>query len=554
MAAIEIDTSELRSATGAVPSPVQKRLEAWSPTGSTALGVTKRVEAAGARREAQMCGKVATLAKNNDRATEVAAQHRAKLGTVTNRLRVSSEIKAVKAATLRSARLQKQVDSAAEHTAHAQEVAAAQKAEETENIEAMKRAVAQKEGAARRRADELLIHRAEKGKAEVEKAESLSAAKKQQLEAMRRTLEEKHGLAESRKEEQHLLKMDKLAELNARAKQVRKNKGTSVAKGTAAAENKKAAVLSPVQFDMFETRAEAANSPARLAFEARLKSRTVPTPSPLKTGQGQIAAKKAQTLARAKNAHVNWVAEAQRDTEAASIAALEAKVAAKQADAEERRNFLLTEAQQKAGAHFEKAVGIRDNQKTMADSLTEVAEAQLAESMENATERREDIAREREVKRKHELELIRKTQAKRQAARDAEIASKKKLLQENLAAASLKRAENLEAVTKNAKAFASPWSPERSELSPTKPSSSKTMAADTPTKALAGAVVEALDAAADPSPRKGIKAFLAATPVTPPPTQLASSNTVESPSMVPIAVLCASAALGIAAYVAQSSI
>jgi hypothetical protein len=169
--------------------------------------------------------------------------------------------------------------------------------------------------------------------------------------------------------------------------------------------------------------------------------------------------------------------------------------------------------------------------------------------------RADDAWRQREA----ELLKLQVSHAERARARESELETKRAELAHSMAAAELKRAENLDAVTKNAAAFSSPWSPLRSELSPSKNSPDKTLlsaAADCSVHGIE--VAEAIEEAAGPSPRKDIKAFVRAVPATPPPAGAgagaAAAPPRSSPMVVPacIAAVSAVCALG-AAYFAQQA-
>jgi hypothetical protein len=327
---------------------------------------------------------------------------------LTNQQRAALEAKESKAETLRRGLLAKQVQEAAAHVAHAQQVAEAVKAEELEALEEKKRSAAARDEAAQRRAEESLAAKAEKAGEEYVKAETLSSAKKEALEEMRRTVEAKHELAGARMATLAEAKLSKLSALTEHAKQVRKTKNTTVGRGTRAAEAKKAATLSPVHFDMGikapGVGAEA--SPARLRFEARLEARTtaaaaktsLSSSSSAAAGGGELACSKAQTAAKAANLRVESVAEAQREVLAAAAAELEARVSAKQVAAEERRAFILTEQVGKAGAHFEKVQSVREAQKSVEDAALLEKESALQASLETAEQRRASLAQARDAK------------------------------------------------------------------------------------------------------------------------------------------------------------
>jgi hypothetical protein len=486
---MDVDTTALRSP---APPEVKDRWAQWSPSPATSRGMDSKIESASKRRQDLVATKALTLAQHNENVSTVAEQQKQRtLAEVTNAKSVNVA-KAAKAEEKRNAAVAKIVDTARSHTAHAKDVAAEVEARRKTDAEEAREVAERKLEAAAAKVAEAKSQSSAAGAAEVAKAKALAQEKKDKLQAARETAELKLAAADSRRDELALEKMGKLEALSERAKQVRKTKGSTPARGMVVAEAKKAAVAAPVQFDLpVRSPVMPEKSPVQLRLEERKAAYSVVDVSDAAYDAAEIeqnlidATHRKQELtdakvsaAAAKHAKIAEAAQQAREAQAESLSALEAKATTRQANAANRRLSILAETVEKNAVHFEKAKLNSSAKKN--ESV--VLETDHAESLKG-----------------------------------------------KLADADMRRALMSAEKSKKAEAFAAAWSPKNSEIrSPGKnsPDSSSGQSLASPkatvsASATADAIMRAADEGKDAmetmealkrSPRKSIDAFLQATP------------------------------------------
>lgn len=486
--AMDIDTTALRSP---APTEVKERWASWSPAEPTNRGMDSKIEGARSRRELLVATKSMNLAQHNENVSTVAElQKQRTLAEMTNAKSANIE-KITKADEKRNAAVAKIVDSARTRTDRAKDVAAQVEARRSLDAADAMAAAQRKVELASAKVTEAMQQSSAAGAAEVAKAKALAQAKKDQLETMREIAENKIAAADSRRHELAQAKLGKLEALSEHAKQVRKTKGSTPARGMVVAENKKASIAAPVQFDMpVRSPVLPEKSPVQTRLEERSAAYAVvdvcdAAYDAAEIEQKQIdAAKRKQELTQAKvsaaaekHRKIAEAAQQAREAKDESLSALEAKATARQANAANRRLSILTEQVEKNANHFDKAKQNATAKKSESESL----ETDHAESLKG-----------------------------------------------KLADADMRRALMSAEKSKKAEAFASAWSPKNSEIrSPgTSPGNRAGQSLASPKATVsASATADAIMRAADDagaassvkeslkrSPRKSIDAFLQSTP------------------------------------------
>lgn len=533
-----------------------------SPHGSTARGVEERLGAASQRRQQLFGSKQATLAKNNEHASEVAeAQKTRLLSEVTNQ-RAETTAKMAKAEQSRLEMLALVAESAGARVGHAKdkasEVAARREQEKAERRASSER----KAEAAELHVAESKSATVEKAAAEVAKAKQLAEAKKESVEAQRKAAELKAAAADQRRRDLESAKLGKLEDLAQHAAHVRRKKGSTPARSTVAAESKAVQQSSPTAFDM-DVRSD---MPAKSPVQARLEARTAALAetdichdaydkAELEQSQIDAVARQEALVASkaAAAAEKNRKIEAVRAEAAAKAEAKAAEVAAKheakQAQAKERRSSLISQQVGKNAQHFAEAKKKGEEKKTEQKIQESERVDQLQEQQQQAACRRAEMQAEREAKRIGAIAKHMTACDESEQAKELELASKRAAMEQKLADANERRAMESARKAKKAEAFASPWSEQTAEIrSPGKSPEGKTArnladvyegSGTASGTSAAEAILQAAKAepAVEPSPRKAVEQFLSSTPPKAAAPQEAQQETQMTNVLIPAAVL-----------------
>ena len=383
-------------------SPVQERLEAWSPMAasladSDAEEIHKhRMQAAQKRKQASLSAKTSTLAKNNDKVRAVGEQQKGAASTAHAEMRDAAETKQVKANTRRTSLLQETSANSSAHVEHAKQVAAEHKATEAALIEEKKKGAEKVHAAASRRAS-LLSELQAKAAAEVLKAKALAQAKKEQTESLRETAETKLAAHEYRRDEAIESKLTKLEEQAEHAKQVRRNKGTTITDEDNALKQK-AAEKKPEQFDMLPERK--ASSPHKSAVQIRLEAQAEKDPtSPEDVDKKMsLASARKQSLQADKTAalamhsqKVTQVQQSQKTKEEEDAVSRRATLDECLQVASARKKSRLAAESEKAGVDYIKAVNLSGRLADEAGSVKKESLANLDNKLQNADRRRASL-------------------------------------------------------------------------------------------------------------------------------------------------------------------
>ena len=307
--------------------------------------------------------------------------------TVTGRL--------AKADAARTTLVEKKAAASGEHVEHAKAVAAEQKQLKEAALSEKKKALDAKAAAEKRRMS-MLSEQQAKAAAEVSKAKQRAAAKKEAIEQQREDAETKAAAAEYRRAEAMEAKLTKLEEHAAHAKQVRRNKGSTLTEEELKQAPKE--IPEPVQFDILERQAATPNkSPS--AVQARLEARASATKSPLRTKEWdekhlqasarkqKLEAEKAASLAKTHE-KVSEVQQQQKEKTAQTIVKSRASLNQGLHDAAERKEKLLAEEAEKAGKDYAKAVEISTMQKEVTGSAKKQTREKLDTKLQQAERRR----------------------------------------------------------------------------------------------------------------------------------------------------------------------
>ena len=386
-------------------SPVQERLEAWSPMAasladSDAEEIHKhRMQAAQKRKQASLSAKTSTLAKNNDKVRAVGEQQKGAASTAHAEMRDAAETKQVKANTRRTSLLQETSANSSAHVEHAKQVAAEHKATEAALIEEKKKGAEKVHAAASRRAS-LLSELQAKAAAEVLKAKALAQAKKEQTESLRETAETKLAAHEYRRDEAIESKLTKLEEQAEHAKQVRRNKGTTITDEDEWFKEalRNTAEKKPEQFDMLPERK--ASSPHKSAVQIRLEAQAEKDPtSPEDVDKKMsLASARKQSLQADKTAalamhsqKVTQVQQSQKTKEEEDAVSRRATLDECLQVASARKKSRLAAESEKAGVDYIKAVNLSGRLADEAGSVKKESLANLDNKLQNADRRRASL-------------------------------------------------------------------------------------------------------------------------------------------------------------------
>ena len=308
--------------------------------------------------------------------------------TVTGRL--------AKADAARTTLVEKKAAASGEHVEHAKAVAAEQKQLKEAALSEKKKALDAKAAAEKRRMS-MLSEQQAKAAAEVSKAKQRAAAKKEAIEQQREDAETKAAAAEYRRAEAMEAKLTKLEEHAEHAKQVRRNKGSTLTEEELKQAPKE--IPEPVQFDILKRQA-ATPSKSPSAVQARLEARASATKSPLRTNKEwdekhlqasarkqKLEADKAASLAKTHE-KVSEVQQQQKEKTAQTIVKSRASLNQSQHDAAERKEKLLAEEAEKAGKDYAKAVEISTMQKEVTGSAKKQTREKLDTKLQQAERRR----------------------------------------------------------------------------------------------------------------------------------------------------------------------
>ena len=238
--------------------------------------------------------------------------------------------------------------------------------------------------------------------ADVNKAKALAKAKQDQLESMREIADTKLAAHEYRREEAIECKLSKLEKQAEHAKQVRRNKGSTVAddawftEALAQASEKK-----PEQFDMLPER-KPSPSPQKSAVQMRLESRAEAAAQRPGTSEDLVAEKLTKAEERKRIIEADKIAALASHAE--RVAAVQETQKAKVAEetalrrasldhslqvASARKERRLAADAEKASVEYTKAVELSAQLKDATGSVKQTIQTNLDDKLEKAERRRE---------------------------------------------------------------------------------------------------------------------------------------------------------------------
>ena len=279
-------------------------------------------------------------------------------------------------------------------------VAAEQAQVQTAQLEQKKERSATKKSSATNRRAALLSAQQSKAAADVNKAKALAKAKQDQLESMREIADTKLAAHEYRREEAIECKLSKLEKQAEHAKQVRRNKGTTMTE----ADNKlieQASEKKPEQFDMLPER-KPSPSPQKSAVQMRLESRAEAAAQRPGTSEDLVAEKLTKAEERKRIIEADKIAALASHAE--RVAAVQETQKAKVAEetalrrasldhslqvASARKERRLAADAEKASVEYTKAVELSAQLKDATGSAKQTIQTNLDDKLEKAERRRE---------------------------------------------------------------------------------------------------------------------------------------------------------------------
>lgn len=369
---ITVDTSELRGNSGPEQdSPnlkkLQQRLADWAPKSPTEVSFADKLEGASRRRHSLVLLRSSKLQESNTRASVVAEQQRAKFADAISGKAAHVAAKGASAEQKRKAFVSAKEEAAATHSEHAKSIALQQKALKKQKVDqAITTTEARCNEAGARRA-KLLADAQVKNAAIVAKAKLLADQKRAEVITLRIKHEDQLAAAEARRMDIQDEMMTKLAESKKKARQVRRNKGSTPSRTAANAEKK--VIAEPVAFDIeFDRQPPSPNkTPVQLRLEQQAGARELNFNDEKVEGATRrrmaFAEDKAESLHKT-NTNKKDVAETKKLLEKTKLEEAKQAAATKIAAADDRRHALHNSIQEKAGGHVKAALENASNQKT----------------------------------------------------------------------------------------------------------------------------------------------------------------------------------------------
>lgn len=405
--AIEVDTTPLRSPTrGSVPSPpkvaaIQQRLESWSPRGTSNRSLCGKIDGAAARRAQIREQRTAALARRNLHAQEVAQRTKSRVAEAAVGQTAGLATKLLSAAKKRKAALSQLTSHAASHCEHVKGVAAEQRALKAQKNATHKQAMEQRVQAATRRVTAALATKKQNFTKQRTRAATAGSFRTEKRSALQDDALAKLAAAERRREALQSERLSQLQTAAERARQVRRNKGSTPHRSTAAAERTAAASLAPVAFDMAVRGAlSPKKSPVQLRLEARLHDPPgLATPclaaEAATAWGGDAAAKRRQALVDRRvdtlakhNTRASAVAAAQRSSHATTAATAPGDPGARNDGATQRRLAFMEEKTTVAAKHNAHASAVAHKMSSERAAAVVAAAARLQSKLCNAEQRR----------------------------------------------------------------------------------------------------------------------------------------------------------------------
>ena len=368
---ITVDTAELRGNSSPEQlSPnqlkLQQRLAGWAPKSPTELSFADKLEGASRRRHSLVEERTSKLQESNTRASIVAEQQRAKFADAISGKAAHVAAKEASADQKRKAFVSAKEEAAATHFEHAKTVALQQKALKKQKVEQAIDLTESRSNEAGARRAKLLAESQIKNGAVVAKAHQLADQKRAAVIALRIKNEDKLAAAEARRMDIQDDMIAKLAESEEKARQVRRNKGSTTPRTDDDAEKK--IIAEPVAFDIeFDRQPPSPNkTPVQLRLEASAGNALN-----FNDEKAEGATRRRLSLAEGKveslvktNANKKDVAAKHSDAAKAKLEEAKQAAAAKITAAEDRRAALLSSVTEKAGGHVKAALENASNQKT----------------------------------------------------------------------------------------------------------------------------------------------------------------------------------------------
>jgi len=407
--AIDIDTTGLRSPpkSSAKSLAVKERLAHWSPAPSKAVDLDGKMERAAKRRHSIFAKRAGKLSARNVGVAAVAEAQLAQTKAKTAEAESALQASLLSAEEKRKAAVATRVEHAKGHLEHARQIAGSQRAIKElllhERHQSIKRRLAQAE------AKQLAKLQAKQAKlqATAAKTAAIACERAAQLQMLQQSSETKLVAAEIRRADLTEERLSKLGRERSRAKQVRRNKGSTASHSTAIAEKVTAATNKPM---VFEVDIKAPLSPMKSPVQIRLEQRAA---AAMETAEAMadanvdaeagvrrrlnLISEKTKALS-AKNQRTSNVVKRKLSDQATETQALQAKLSARQSAADGRRGARLTAIVKKASSQFQQARTIaQDKRKTVQAQTTEAKEA-AEMSSEAASHRKLIIDMERAAK------------------------------------------------------------------------------------------------------------------------------------------------------------
>ena len=340
-----------------------------------------------------MTTKSATLAKQNERAKDIAERQKsATSATLAERTNTMQE-KQMKAEGIRAALMKEQVDKAAQEVSKARELSNKAKEELQDDSEQKRLSLENNLKNASARKQALVAAIAEKAGGEYTKAVLMSAQKKKKEEATAMGVEEKLGEklegASRRRELFMETQTDKLASTALWGAALRHN----------ACESDAAPVAFEVSVDDVRVKSPASKSVGKSPVQERWESWAPKGRSIAELDEAQAGAQrrkdasitsKAATLAK-QNERVQDIAERQKSVASSSLLETASKAQEKQMKAESNRAALMKEQVDKASTEYTKAVQMSARKKMTLASAARQSEEKLGQKLGQASVRRECV-------------------------------------------------------------------------------------------------------------------------------------------------------------------